>query len=152
MGLRRDEEHAKEVLSKEFGVTPYVYYFGTDDYGDDEYITRRISGVTIVYHERDMREQLRKGVIAAMLNAVVDGDDFMYAGNLREELEDIGIYGMSIWDSRDAVKHKLLTRTAATGRLRRAYERGWTRCVTLDHVSEERAAAESAAAESAAAE
>jgi len=124
MSLHRDEEHAKKVLLEEFGVKPCVYYFGTDDFGDDEYITRRIHGVTVVYPEARQREMLRRAVTTAMVNAIVDGDDFMYAGNLRDELEYLGIYGISIWDARDKTMFKLLTRTVATGRMRRAYERG----------------------------
>ena len=124
MSLHRDEEHAKKVLSKDFDVKPHVYYFDKDDFGDDEYITGRIRGVTVVYHEPKMREMLRNKVTNAMVNAIVDGDDFMYAGNLRGELEYLGLYGISIWDARDPTMYRLLTRTVATGRLRRAYERG----------------------------
>ena len=125
MSLHRDEEHAKKVLGEEFAVTPYVYYFDSTDFGNDEYITGRIRGITIVHHKRGMRDELLKGVIRAMLEATVDGDDYLYAGNLRDELEFVGLYGVSIWDSRDKTMHKLLTRTVATGRFRKAYERGW---------------------------
>jgi len=132
MGLHRDEEYAKKVLSKDYGVKPYMYYFDSSDFGDDEYITRRISGVTVVYPETGQREMLRKGVVVAMVNAVVDGDDFMYAGNLRDELEYIGLYGISIWDARDKTMFKLLTRTIATGRLRKAYEEGMLKSVVKE--------------------
>lgn len=124
MSLHRDEEYSKKVLSEDYGVKPYVYYFDSDDFGNDEYVTRRIHGVTVVYPEIGQREMLRRKVTTAMVNAIVDGDDFMYAGNLRDELEELGIYGISIWDARDKTMFKRLTRTAATGRLRRAYERG----------------------------
>lgn len=124
MSLHRDEEHAKKVLSEEFGVKPYVYYFDSSDFGNDGYITGRIRGVTVVYPEARERAMLRRKVTTAMVNAIVDGDEFLYAGNLRDELEYLGIYGISIWDARDNTMHKLLTRTAATGRLRKAYEQG----------------------------
>lgn len=125
MSLRKDEETAKRVLDEEYGVKPYVYYFGIKEFfGDDEYITGRIRGVTVVYHEAKARDVVLKKVIEAMMNATVDGDNFMYAGNLRNELEEIGIFGMSIWDYRDSTLYKLLTRTVATGRFRKAYERG----------------------------
>lgn len=123
-GIHRDEKHAKKVLLEGFGVRPYVYYFDADDFGDDEYITGRIKGVTIVYPVTGQREVLRKVVAMAMANATVDGDNFMYAGNLRNELEYLGFYGISIWDYRDKTMYKSLARTVATGRLRKAYERG----------------------------
>lgn len=129
MSLHRDEEYAKKVLSEYFGVKPYVYYFNNADFGEDEYITGRIRGVTIVYNEAKAREMLRRQLTTAMVNAIVDGDDFMYAGNLRDELEYLGLYGVSIWDSRDKTMYKSLTRTVATGRMRKAYERGYLKRV-----------------------
>lgn len=123
MGLKDDERNSDRILYT-YGVNPYMHYFDSSEYPYLDRFSDVISGISIAYGERNAYRKLGGYIYDAITGAMI-GTDRLYAGRLRRELERCGIYGVSIWDSRDT-NWRQMARTVAKGRLRKSYERRGT--------------------------
>jgi hypothetical protein len=126
MSLEIDEAKARRVL-EEYKVEPHMYHFGERDIADGNYpegtdigFTDRIKSIVIAYPEKGAVWFLRDVVIDAISRIALDSS-VLYAGDLRDELEWVGIHGVAIRDSRDT-KYGQRARTISIGRLRKSYE------------------------------
>ena len=130
MSMKRDEAIARKVLEG-YEVEPHMYHFDrrdivNEDIGEytDLGFTERIKDVTVAYHEKGAVWFLRDCIVDAVSRIAHEGSSVLFAGDLMDELEWIGIHGIAIHDSRD-IKYSQRARTIAIGRLRKSYELGY---------------------------
>jgi len=128
MSMKRDEAVARKVLEG-YEVEPHMYHFDrrdivNEDIGEytDLGFTERIKAVTVAYHEKGAVGFLRECIVDAVSRIAHEGSSVLFAGDLMDELDWIGIHGIAIHDSRD-VKYSQRARTISIGRLRKSYER-----------------------------
>lgn len=127
MSMVMDEEKARKVL-KDYKVEPVMYHFGVKDIANGDYgegidmgFTERIKAVTVAYSSKGAVGFLRECIVDAIGRIALDGDRVLFAGDLIDELEWIGIHGIAVQDSRD-IKYSQRARTISIGRLRKSYE------------------------------
>jgi len=104
--MKKKDERIADFGLKQLGVTPHIYHF--------EHRVEPFTAITIA--DNIMSWVTVRGAIDDILSTILPCILQEKATRLREELEQWGIYGVSICDSRDGFNRQR-GRTIAKGRL-----------------------------------
>ena len=106
MKMKKRDEKMADLRLKQLGVNPQIYHF--------EYRVEPFTAITIA--DNIMSWATVRGAIDDILSTILPCILHEKATRLREELEQWGIYGVSICDRRDQLNRQR-GRTIAKGRL-----------------------------------